>query len=88
MRSAREIAISAMKARGERAREREEIARVARQLATMDAQVSLVNCLLIASDCQARQLATMDAQVSFVNCLLIASDCQLATMDAQVSAAS
>ena len=49
MRSAREIAISAMKARGERAREREEIARVARQLATMDAQVSLVNCLLIAS---------------------------------------
>ena len=61
VRSAREIAISAMKARGERAREREEIARVARQLATMDAQVSLVNCLLIASDCQ---LATMDAQVS------------------------
>ena len=61
VRSAREIAISAMKARGERAREREEIARVARQLATMDAQVSLVNCLLMASDCQ---LATMDAQVS------------------------
>ena len=39
-------------------------------------QVSLVNCLLIASDYQARQLATMDAQVSLVNCLLIASDCQ------------
>jgi mannose/cellobiose epimerase-like protein (N-acyl-D-glucosamine 2-epimerase family) len=40
VRSARELASSAMKARGERARDREEIARVARQLATMDAQVS------------------------------------------------
>ena len=40
VRSARELASSVMKERGERARDREEIARVARQLATMDAQVS------------------------------------------------